>query len=417
MKMTSALEREVANSKLDLKQYDHSLVWKELKKAIEKGIEGEVSQPIMEVLEVLSEKGAPDLKRILKEQRTPMGRTPQKFISPMKLEMSYDLPSYRQSMVSVSAISSAWDETIMTDIGDFLDSDKVEIYKLVDDLIKFTEAQEIISQSTSKLTPTRPFSSLSHSSTNPFSHPDSTSLPSLSSLFSPPTSTPSISSSLISQIHLSTSTSLSSTLSNTHPCFPPSDSLIQRLSSIKKLHSCSKSSLHSLLFTTHALSLGLAYLANHLVHIHTTSIERANQQIATLLHALGESNKQGEASQRRVKRVKEREMARRREEKLLMEYEGYENTARIIQRAWRSKISKFDELGVGQKQAKEVQEERKKVKSGYQKIQKLKETQGSTGKFLIMESMKHTDSLMDQLLHWFVFKTEGFTFDTEEFIN
>jgi hypothetical protein len=47
----------------------------------------------------------------------------------------------------------------------------------------------------------------------------------------------------------------------------------------------------------------------------------------------------------------------------------------------------------------------------------LKATHGNTGKFLIKESMRQIDTIMADLLHVFVYKTQGINIDADEILN
>ena len=57
------------------------------------------------------------------------------------------MPSRISRNDSIMSSTSYMDETVMTDIWEYVDQDKVAIYQVVDDLIKTVEVQEMIKQS------------------------------------------------------------------------------------------------------------------------------------------------------------------------------------------------------------------------------------------------------------------------------
>lgn len=56
----------------------------------------------------------------------------------------------------------------------------------------------------------------------------------------------------------------------------------------------------------------------------------------------------------------------------------------------------------------------KHVKKNVETTGKLDRTHGNTGRFLVAESMRQTQSMFDDLLHLLVFKQQGFAFELED---
>ena len=139
------VEKEFTQTKLDLKKYDHKFICSSLKYSIEKGLEEDLAPPVKSLLDMIVKNGAPKSLDLGKSSKAPLGRSPQKYISPMKMESRNTGYTPRDSIVS--NMSSFADDTMMTDMGEFFDQDRIAIYQVVEDLVKITEAHDIMKKS------------------------------------------------------------------------------------------------------------------------------------------------------------------------------------------------------------------------------------------------------------------------------
>ena len=209
---------------------------------------------------------------------------PGEYKSPLSVSSKcQDIISRNSVMSNISSIN---DETMMTDIADFFNNSKIEIYQTVDDLIRIVEAQEFIKtnksvfQQNKYVTPKRQtrkgidltdtvsikINPLSASS-NPFSQYDSeddhelmtNSIQSISPfefesnireiLFPDASSILSnIDEGLISKIHSACKSQLNDSILSLCPKIPQASSIsiIQRLNTLKKSHMAAKYGTQSL---------------------------------------------------------------------------------------------------------------------------------------------------------------------------
>jgi len=137
------LEKEVNNSKFDIKKYEHSKVCSILTQTIEKNFEGGVSKIISDLLYAI-QNHEPKISNLNSSIKESMQIKPGEYTSPGSVSSKYQNIMSRNSIVSNT--SSFLDDTLMDDIGNYINKDKVEIYQTVDDLIRIIEAQEYINQ-------------------------------------------------------------------------------------------------------------------------------------------------------------------------------------------------------------------------------------------------------------------------------
>jgi hypothetical protein len=305
--------------------------------------------------------------------RVPMMRNHADFLSSSKFELQNLTFSHRDSITS-NASSFAHD-TVATEMGEF-DNDSRIIYEVVEDLIKVTQAQDLIrsnkvyAKTNNFITPERQQRrGLDIDQTNikilPFNSPnspfayfnnESAAKPlslqechretdkTIKQIFNYTTSDSlfSIDDDLIEYIHHNCKKELNNivskiTASNMQET-DESDSLVQRLNNIKKQFVNSRTSTHGLLYAMNILNLSLVYLINHITEKFEAEKTRLLQQITTLIHS-DFYNKEYvlKYKDRTIHQIREEANAKERE---LIVTKKYEKSAMVLQKLWRRKQSK-----------------------------------------------------------------------------
>lgn len=409
-KLLNLIEKDVTYSRFDDKKYEHEKVYPIFLKSFEKVTE-DISESISELLKSL-QNNFPAKKATLEPStsRVSNSRTPISVSSKFKELIS------RESIAS--NMSSMHDETMMTEMNDYRDPDKVEIYQTLDDLIKIIEAKEIILQTQKKkqtysyITPIRQqrkgvgdLLTPSAISPSPFAHhisEDSFEEPvlrSIEQILFPnlDLKLSNIDSSIISEIYSVSKSQLNSSLSSLLPQLPPSQSnVVQRLSTLKKQFGANRTSLMNLLYSSYSLNAACFKLISYIEAHYRANLERIQCQVYSMAHCLALSSMKTEE----VKVAQTPNYLKL-----------FDKAARVIQQQWRKKLTliKIEKIRVSKEAKVKAVVHQKAEISG-----KLDKTHGNTGRFLLKQSNKHVQNLFDELLHMFVFKQQGFTFGDDE---
>lgn len=266
-KILNILEKELFSSKFDLKKYEHEKVWELVIGQLVEGIDDGLPTEVIELLQVIKQ-NAPKVSSLIKSiNETKLPRLTDYF-SPDNDSIKYQNIVSRESISS--NFSSILDDTMMTEVHDYIDKDKAEIYQTVDDMIKLIEAKEFLKKS--QLFPSRKYS--------------------LKQLLFPvrPSFLSNIDESLISQIQSKTYRTL--LMTSTIPASPSAlpASPIQRLNNIKKQILTQKSVTLSTLYLTQIINTSLIYLLKHLVSTYNLSSNKLWNQLVSLLHSYTFSN-------------------------------------------------------------------------------------------------------------------------------
>ena len=376
VKITNMVEKEFTQTKLDLKKYDHKFVCSSLKYSIEKGLDGQLAQPVEELLNMIVRKGAPKTSNLLgANTKAPLGKSFHQQASLLKSESRNQLLSNRDSIVS--SMSSLADETVMTDMADYFDEDKVAIYQVVEDLVKIVEVQQIIKQNkvwaktNNLISPERqqrpglniddissdfiqldPFGSPMGS--EPFTYYEKEAIASkpltledrhkmthemIQEIFdsSPLDIISNIDESFIDRVHHNCKKHLNMIIEKiSHPTLlssKDSDSLIQRLNNVKKQHGSTKGAMHGLLYAMNILNISLVFLINHMYEGHQKEKHRLMDQLTTLVYSEFYNKEYVlKYKDRTIQQIRDEADAKEREDHLI---QNYDTVVRIIQRSWR----------------------------------------------------------------------------------
>ena len=140
-KIMNLVEKEINNYRFDPRYYNHEKVYDVLYKSIENATSGDISDMVGNLLSTIKN-NAPKQKSFNRSLKETKNHKPIIYKSPLSVSSKFQDSISRDSIIS--NVSSINDETMMTDVMDFADQTKVEIYQTVDDLIKIVEAQEFI---------------------------------------------------------------------------------------------------------------------------------------------------------------------------------------------------------------------------------------------------------------------------------
>ena len=296
----------------------------------------ELWKPAQDLFSIILMKGTPKTSNLDKSFKPPLSRNKleMKSIGFSSVYSESPSKSFMSSRMSnnnsmISSWNSNMDETMMTDIWEYIDQDKAAIYQVVEDLVNMVEIQELIRQSETwnnapklkvperrkrlgmELFMLAPKSiqvnqSISSSLNSPFEQfSEVDELPQLPlieqhqiiteriiEIFAPFRNfsfLQNVEETFIDNIHSYCKKHLKSLIEDVSKqqmkVSSEDDSLIQKLNNVKRQVAGSKSSLHELLYSMDVLNISLVHLLNHVTKQSNQVTSRLISLLTTALHS------------------------------------------------------------------------------------------------------------------------------------
>ena len=321
---------------MEIGKYDHKKMFSKITEGINNTFDEELWKPAQELFSIILMKGTPKTSNLDKSFKPPLSRNKleMKSIGFSSVYSESPSKSFMSSRMSnnnsmISSWNSYMDETMMTDIWEYIDQDKAAIYQVVEDLVNMVEIQELIRQSETwnnapnlkvperrkrlgmdlfMLAPksiqvNQSISSSLNSPFEQFSEVDE--LPQLPlieqhqiiterivEIFAPFRNfsfLQNVEETFIDNIHSYCKKHLKSLIEDVSKqqmkVSSEDDSLIQKLNNVKRQVAGSKSSLHELLYSMDVLNISLVHLLNHVTKQSNQVTSRLISLLTTALHS------------------------------------------------------------------------------------------------------------------------------------